>query len=280
MDFDFIPFEPDAALRPFLRRSFHARGRIPYRFDKILPNGLAVAIFNKGASHQVGKCERPDSNPSFAHSWLHGVQTSPVFNAPGGETHVLGLLFEPIGLHALFGIDMSTLTDRTVDARDVLPDDFVAAIEQASNDTHRAESHAAIRTDLLARRPAIVMPRWLTSLYQDIQSRNGRLSLADAYAEIGLSARHVSARFKTAVGVSPKVLCRIYRLNALLTEIDPAMPVSWTTLAHGRDFFDQAHFNHEFRRFSGLSPRNYLEQRRRDLPQLGKGESVSFAPQR
>ena len=96
----------------------------------------------------------------------------------------------------------------------------------------------------------------------------------------GAGARHVGARFKRAVGVSPKVLCRIYRLGALLQAIEPAEAVSWTDFAHRFGFYDQAHFNREFRRFSGLTPRQYLAWRRRDLPALGKGESVHFAPQR
>ena len=66
----------------------------------------------------------------------------------------------------------------------------------------------------------------------------------------------------------------------MLEEVDPASDVNWTRLAHAFEFFDQAHFNREFRKFSGLHPNQYLGQRRRDLPTLGKGESVSFAPQR
>ena len=118
MEFEFKPFPPPAALAPILRLSFFAQRRIAYRSDKILPNGLAVAVFNLGKPHRLGKSETVEDNPSFAHSWLHGVQTTPIFNTPEGETHVLGLLFEPIGFHALFGVDMRPLADRTVDVRE------------------------------------------------------------------------------------------------------------------------------------------------------------------
>jgi len=279
MDFQFIPFEPPEVLGRFLRRSFFARGRIPYRSDKILPNGLAVAIFNLGQPHRLGKSAAPEDNPAFAHSWLHGLQTTPLFNTPGGETHVLGLLFEPIGFHALFGSDMRALTEQTLDAREVLPPDFLEQVEAALGSADDERGHAALHDALATRRPA-ALPTWLWDLYEAIKSERGQLKLSEAYAASGRSARHVNARFKIATGVSPKVLCRIYRLQALLEEIEPTEPVNWTALAHRFAFYDQAHFNREFRAFSGLHPTQYLDQRRRDLPNLGKGESVSFAPQR
>jgi len=37
------------------------------------------------------------------------------------------------------------------------------------------------------------------------------------------------------------------------------------TLAGGAGYFDQAHFGHEFRAFTGLTPTRYVEVRRRFL---------------
>ena len=277
MEFQFVPFEPPAALAPCLRRSFFARGRIGYRSDKILPNGLAAAVFTLGGPHRVGPAAA--DNPSYAHGWLSGVQTAPLYNAPSGETHALGLVFEPIGLHALFGTDMRRLADRTVDARTVLPPDFVATVDAMTPQAETADAHAALHAALLAR-PAKAVPAWLRTIYDRIAASRGMVRLADAYAAAGRSPRHINAAFKTAVGVSPKTLCRIRRLGALLEAIDPSGPVDWTALAHAHGFYDQAHFNRDFRQFSGLWPSRYLERRRRDLPALGKGESVHFAPQR
>ncbi len=281
MDFQFRPFDPPPALHGILRQSFFARGQIPYRSDKILPNGLAVAIFNAGRPHRLGKSSDPEANPVFPHSWLHGVQTTPLFNTPGGETNVLGLLFEPLGMARITRADMASLTDVTCDARSVLPRPLVAAAETALHTADTAPAHAAIHIALgSVTNDTPAHPPWLTALYDTIRETDGAVVLEAAYAATGHSARHVAAAFKRAVGVTPKVLCRIYRLQALLAAIDPTHQVPWTTLAHAAGFYDQAHFNHEFRAFSGLHPNEYLAQRRRDLPQLAKGEAVSFAPQR
>lgn len=107
-----------------------------------------------------------------------------------------------------------------------------------------------------------------------------RFEAAACYVRHGVSSRHATGAFKGAVGVTPKRLCRIHRLLALLEAIDPSRSVNWTQLAHRFGFYDQAHFNHEFRQLAGLYPSEYLDRRRQDLPELGRGESVVFVPGR
>jgi AraC-like DNA-binding protein len=66
-------------------------------------------------------------------------------------------------------------------------------------------------------------------------------------------------------GVTPKRLARTYRFAATVFSINPAGPIDWADLAGGAGYFDQAHFGHEFRAFTGLTPTRYVEVRRRFL---------------
>jgi hypothetical protein len=72
-------------------------------------------------------------------------------------------------------------------------------------------------------------------------------------------------RFKELIGVTPKRLARTYRFTAAVFAINPAEPIDWGALAGGAGYFDQAHFGHEFRAFTGLTPTRYVEVRRRFL---------------
>jgi AraC-like DNA-binding protein len=47
--------------------------------------------------------------------------------------------------------------------------------------------------------------------------------------------------------------------------IDPAGPVDWLELGGRAGYYDQAHFGHDFRTFTGLTPTRYLDLRRRFL---------------
>lgn len=82
-------------------------------------------------------------------------------------------------------------------------------------------------------------------------------------ADSGVSNTHLAQRFKELIGVTPKGLARTYRFAATVFAINPAGPIDWGDLAGGAGYFAQAHFGHEFRTFTELTPTRYVEVRRR-----------------
>ena len=81
----------------------------------------------------------------------------------------------------------------------------------------------------------------------------------------GVSSTHLAQRFKELIGVTPKRLARTQRFASTVLAINPAEPIDWGDVAAGAGYFDQAHFGHEFREFTGLTPTQYVEVRRRFL---------------
>jgi AraC-like DNA-binding protein len=54
---------------------------------------------------------------------------------------------------------------------------------------------------------------------------------------------------------------RIRRFNEVLRRIDGCTDVDWADVGASCGYFDQAHFNHDFRAFAGLTPSAYLRDR-------------------
>ena len=96
-----------------------------------------------------------------------------------------------------------------------------------------------------------------------IAATSGAVAIGDLRDAAGVSSTHLAQRFKELVGVTPKRLARTHRLAGALLALDPAGPIDWGGVAGGAGYFDQAHFGHEFRSFTGLTPTRYLEVRRR-----------------
>jgi hypothetical protein len=61
-----------------------------------------------------------------------------------------------------------------------------------------------------------------------------------------------------ALGLTPKVFARVRRFQSALGTIAMNDDPGWTGIALGCGYFDQAHFNHDFRAFSGISPSLYV----------------------
>jgi len=65
--------------------------------------------------------------------------------------------------------------------------------------------------------------------------------------------------FNKKVGLSPKLLYRINKFKKVIDLLQGNKKVNWTEVAYECNYYDQAHLINEFKRFSGLSPTEYLE---------------------
>jgi AraC-like DNA-binding protein len=98
-----------------------------------------------------------------------------------------------------------------------------------------------------------------------IAATNGAVAIGDLSMAAGVSSTHLAQRFKELVGVTPKRLARTQRFATTVLAINPAVPIDWGDVAARAGYFDQAHFTHEFHAFTGLTPTQYVEVRRRFL---------------
>jgi AraC-like DNA-binding protein len=92
--------------------------------------------------------------------------------------------------------------------------------------------------------------------------------------QVGLSSRRFIEVFRQEVGLTPKVFCRVRRFQRVLRTIAAdARSVDWTQIALSCGYFDQAHFIHDFKAFSGLNPTTYLALRTPHLNHVPLEES-------
>jgi AraC-like DNA-binding protein len=80
--------------------------------------------------------------------------------------------------------------------------------------------------------------------------------------DTNITLRHLERRYKDEVGLSPRTLSRIFRFQRGVRLWQSGNISSLTQLALECGYYDQAHFNHDFKEFAGISPGAFaLEQR-------------------
>lgn len=89
--------------------------------------------------------------------------------------------------------------------------------------------------------------------------------VSDVAGRIGRSSRWFIERFAGNVGLTPKVFSRIQRFHLALRHAHTHPDVSLAQLAAAAGYFDQAHFNHDFRSIAGITPSEYLTCRTEHL---------------
>jgi AraC-like DNA-binding protein len=147
-------------------------------------------------------------------------------------------------LEALWGQRaVSRLRDRLLEA--VSLDSMLDVLEDVLRETvHVGRRHPAV---------AFALNRFAAP--------SGTARVSDVTNEIALSPKRFIERFKAEVGVTPKHYCRLVRFQTAVARAHRMNGETWADLAAGCGYFDQAHFIHDFREFSGMTPGVYEASR-------------------
>jgi AraC-like DNA-binding protein len=169
----------------------------------------------------------------------------PFIESPAGE-----LVDRRPPLEDLWGARAATLLNRLSEAPSAVECVGLlegALLEQVSDDRPR---------DLL-----------VEGVVERLYRNRGALSVSALASSFGVSARQLRRRFDAAVGLSPKVLSRIIRLQRVLRSARSERrarggnQVDWAAAAVDAGFYDQAHLINDFRDWTGMSPASYLAAR-------------------
>jgi AraC-like DNA-binding protein len=162
----------------------------------------------------------------------------PFLRPPAGELHDAH-----VPLDALWGPRAAELRERVLEAP--TPAAKFRALE-------RALRTQAVRP--LARHPAVAFA------LEEFRRRPAR-PVAAVVEQTGLSSRRFVEAFTDEVGLTPKLFCRVRRFQEVLRHVGQCRQIEWARVALACGYYDQAHFIHDFRAFSGFSPTDYLARR-------------------
>lgn len=232
----------------------------PWRRERILPSGRAQLIVNlKEDETRSYSGDRVERRPGTV---VSGIGTKFQVIDAAEQEEVAGVVFRPGGTMGFFGVPAPLLRDESIPVAALWGERAVARLRERLLETTDGRGRLAVLEQELGRvwtarelHPAVAYA--LRELERDPgMARIG--SMADA---AGLSQRRFGERFRQVVGVSPKRYCRLLRFRRAVLQAHGMAQPDWSRVALECGYFDQAHFIHDFREFSGITPGTYEELR-------------------
>ncbi|QTL33993.1 AraC family transcriptional regulator [Pseudoalteromonas viridis] len=105
--------------------------------------------------------------------------------------------------------------------------------------------------------PDFVFPERLRAKTNTILDARGNILITDICEQFEVSKVTLRNHFVSKIGLSPKELCKVWRMNSFLLNASH-YPGDLTGAALASGYFDQAHLNREFKAVIGLTPKAYL----------------------
>ncbi len=170
---------------------------------------------------------------------------------------VLGLYLYPYALPQLFGIPANELTNHSIDLKTLCGQEGEILEERimlASGNKQRAQilfnffeaRLRNIRTELSV----------LCSSLKAISNHYTPMSVETLASNNFLSVRQFERRLKELSGFSPKQFLRLTRFNSLLNR--PWQDQVFAEIALDFGYYDESHFSHDFKKFSGINPKDFF----------------------
>ncbi|MEZ4864921.1 MAG: helix-turn-helix domain-containing protein [Caldilineaceae bacterium] len=263
MTYTYIRHIPSPPLGTYIDYFYYIDGVMPYPREKILPTGWLDLEVNLGSAIQIYDATGIKPVATCIQCWWVGVWNTYGTVKWPPYTQLMGIHFKPGGAYPFLNFPLSVLQNQIV-AAEALWGGFAAELCERLSTAPSIQTRLLLFEELLRTRLHDA-PHGLDAVRHgvaEIARHNGALSIKALGDQMGISHNHLLTQFKRMVGISPKAMARLCRLKHILHSIDPTQAVDWTQIAHQSNYYDQAHFNKDFRSFTGQNPTDYLRLRR------------------
>jgi AraC-like DNA-binding protein len=223
-----------------------------------LPKTNMSMVFNLGDAFKLFHDNSFRSFTNFNKHWLAGIQTKPNYVESYGTSRMFTIQFKTIGCYAFFKEPLSLFKNEFVTLDNLFANEAEEIWERLIAAQNLEEKVVIVENFLLAK----LIKR--QSKNRKIESINAILknfeisSVNNISTDLNTSRKHLHHLFNNFIGVSPKNLLSIIRLNSTFQTLSKTRPNKLSYLAYELDYTDQAHFNKNFKQFTDLRPTEYI----------------------
>lgn len=250
-----MQLKPAPQIAHIVRHYLVLKGSLPAAAAfRLFADGNTGLVFNAGnASLRYG-----GDAEKFQTTWLYGQLSHYQDFSISGSLQWIVVVLQPYGAFHCWGVPGTEWKDRFFPAAEQLGtaiDTISAALLQSASiqDSIRLLDAWITAQQAHRKQPDPV----LIQAVQSINASEGRMPVHALLQQLLVNERMLERKFKEAIGISPKQYAGIIRVNASAKKMQRIGKL--TEVAYDGDYFDQAHFIKDFRKYTGITPWQYQQ---------------------
>jgi AraC-like DNA-binding protein len=228
--------------------------------EKVLPRRTVELMINLADSREPHEMLNGGGRPRhYQRAWVSGLQTSCLHLRSRTAPRLIAASLKPAYAGLFVDAQSQEMTGHVIE----WDAPWLNALrERLLNTPGLPERFAllegALRQRLAAAQRCDAAVAWAAD---QLVATAGELRVSGLSGQIGLSRKQFIARFRRQVGLPPKLFARVLRFDRAINTVSELPQVVWTDLAYRCGYYDQAHFNRDFREFAGCTPSEFLAAR-------------------
>ena len=260
--------KPDARLRPWIHCYWYVEPD-PHtvsenvealdRHQLLIPDGFSELVFRLDGGFTRWRVDAPEQRAEMRASYVIGGRSHSVLTHTAGNLRLAGVKMDPRALRTILQIPLTELRDTTVACADLARPALMDLEDEVANLTSVDQLVRVFDKFFLARlTDAVADEPCIARLLERIRATQGTQSIMAWASDHVVDPRTLERRFLARMGTTPKQYARIVRFKNAYHQLSAQRPGERRTYLE--PYYDESHFNREFRHFLGTSPMNWLSQ--------------------
>ncbi|MFA5417075.1 MAG: helix-turn-helix domain-containing protein [Bacteroidales bacterium] len=225
---------------------------------KILPDGSTCILMNMG-----GPINITNENTQYLHlntDLIVGAHKKYYIIQRDPQTHLIGIKFKQGGMYHFYKHPLSQFSDRVANLSDVMKEEAEELRIVLSKTNDADEIRIKLNQFFLKRVETHSKCSDIVEFaVSNLRVNESTSTVRNLCVTSQISNKYMISLFNQKVGLSPKVIHRINKFIKVIDLLQAKKPKPWPEIAFECQYYDQAHLINEFKGFSGMSPKTYLD---------------------
>ncbi len=261
-------YKPQPPLNSLVQCLWYSEGlQGSHAFERILPNGEFGIVLDLREEPVILYDGQDIARfQQYSPAVFCGARSDCFVIDTSRQERVIGIQFTPGGALPFLRMPAWEVADQTCELDDIWP-------RQAASLRERLLSAASVPTMFQSLEQALfanlrldtTAPREIRFAIHKLAAPHTGLRIQDVADAVGMGKRQFLDQFRNHTGLTPKAFQQVRRFQTVLAALHRNSSSArtrfrddWACLALECGYYDQPHFIHDFRRFSSMTPGDYL----------------------